>query len=153
MDFANQFGLNPDGLSFIEHFLLHWPLDPLQLFQLSENSLQGTVIKSASDLADVFQLIAICLSQMERTETGFPVTFPQGVADDGTLQSLPGFDFQPRWTSLSGKIRAVALLGDDAFKAHLFNGFKESCSFFDGLTDAIRAIFLDRIFKPFAPAG
>src|SRR5438093_8174205 len=109
------------------------------------------LIEPGPDFANIFELVAIGLRQVQRAKTGFPVAFSFSVTNDGALNGLASFNFQPRFASLSWKIRAVALFGHDAFESHLSHGFKERCAFFDKLTDTIGRVFPDRVFKPLPP--
>src|SRR5688500_17460685 len=89
---------------------------------------------------------------MERTEARFAVAFPLRVTDDRAFNGLSCFDFQPGIAALSGHVGAAALLGHDALKTHLLNGFEESRSLFHYFTYAIRGILFDRVRQPLAPA-
>ena len=60
---------------------------------------------------------------------------------------LSRLDLQPRFASLSRKIRAVALLGHDAFEAHLLYRLEEGRAFFDRFAHAIGGILSDRILQ------
>src|SRR5688572_27684850 len=85
---------------------------------------------------------------MQRAKTRRAIALPARVANDDTFGGLPRFDFHPGVAALAGKIKARALLGDDAFEAELPDRFEKSRAILHRFAQPIGGIAPHGIVQP-----
>ena len=152
MHFAKQLRLDPNRYNVVERLFFDWLLDFTELLQLLVHRFQHPVVEPGAHFADVSQLAVLLLRDVQRSKRRLPPALAFRVAYDQAIGCLSSLDLQPLSASLPDEVKAVSLLGHNAFEPHLFCRLKELVAFVNNLAHPIRRIGSHDIFQPRTPS-